>query len=316
MNTHDPEIQQLRENVNCAAVLERLPPPWALDRRESTKESLKYRRGDEILIVNHEGHGWWNPKGDEKGDVFNLVQFLEPGLNFGEVRKVLRPLAGVAPTLRPDARRKKRLTAAVAFADRWASRGRIERNSPAWLYLSEERGLPASVLAAAAAAGVLRQGAYGSPWFAHQDEAGVVTHIEIRSENWKGSVRRGVKTLFRLPGGPGLLPRLVLTEAAIDALSVAAIENIRADSLYAATGGGMGSRSIEIIAGLLSAMAGAPAALLCSATDANPPGERFAAQHARLAAEAGVAFERLRPPLEGADWNDILLRNIAAEANR
>jgi hypothetical protein len=36
--------------------------------------------------------------------------------------------------------------------------------------------------------------------------------------------------------GP-LLPRLVVTKAAIDALSLAAIENLRSDTLYAATGG-------------------------------------------------------------------------------
>ena len=33
-----------------------------LDRKESTKLSLKYRRGKgEILIVSHAGRGWWDP---------------------------------------------------------------------------------------------------------------------------------------------------------------------------------------------------------------------------------------------------------------
>jgi hypothetical protein len=35
-------------------VLERLPPTWRLDPAESTRRSLKYRRGaGEIVIVNH-----------------------------------------------------------------------------------------------------------------------------------------------------------------------------------------------------------------------------------------------------------------------
>jgi hypothetical protein len=44
MSRHDPEIEELRDKVHCAVVLERTPPPWKLDRKESTKLSLKYRR--------------------------------------------------------------------------------------------------------------------------------------------------------------------------------------------------------------------------------------------------------------------------------
>ena len=81
MTGHDPEIEELRDKVHCAVVLERTPPPWKLDRKESTKLSLKYRRGKgEILIVSHAGRGWWDPTSDAKGDVFGLVQRLEPGL--------------------------------------------------------------------------------------------------------------------------------------------------------------------------------------------------------------------------------------------
>ena len=98
MTGHDPEIEELRDRVHCAVVLERTPPPWRLDRKESTKLSLKYRRGKgEILIVSHGGKGWWDPTSDAKGDVFGLVQRLEPGLNFGHVRKRLREFAGMSP---------------------------------------------------------------------------------------------------------------------------------------------------------------------------------------------------------------------------
>jgi hypothetical protein len=72
---HDPEINELRDKVHCGVVLERTPPPWKPDRKESTKLSLKYRRGKgEILIVSHAGRGWWDPTSDAKGDVFGLVQ--------------------------------------------------------------------------------------------------------------------------------------------------------------------------------------------------------------------------------------------------
>ena len=102
MTGHDPEIEELRDKVHCAVVLERTPPPWKLDRKESTKLSLKYRRGKgEILIVSHAGRGWWDPTSDAKGDVFGLVQRLEPTLSFGHVRKRLREFAGLSPRFPP-----------------------------------------------------------------------------------------------------------------------------------------------------------------------------------------------------------------------
>jgi hypothetical protein len=96
--TQEAEIEELKASVSCAAVLERLPPVWLLDRRESTRRSLKYRRGaGEIVIVNHDGRGWWDPLSDAKGDIFTLVRHLDPGLNFTEARRVLRDFAGIAP---------------------------------------------------------------------------------------------------------------------------------------------------------------------------------------------------------------------------
>jgi hypothetical protein len=79
------------------------PPPWKLDRKESTRLSLKYRRGKgEVLIVSHGGRGWWDPTSDAKGDVFGLVQRLDPGLSFGHVRKRLREFAGLSPRFPPE----------------------------------------------------------------------------------------------------------------------------------------------------------------------------------------------------------------------
>jgi hypothetical protein len=107
-----------------------------------------------------------------------------------------------------------------------------------------------------------------------------------------------------LKGPP--LPRLVVAEAAIDALSLAAIENLRGDTLYAATGGGMGPGTIAALETLLVDLARIPDPLFCSATDANGPGDRFADRHQSLARRFGVRFARLRPPIEGGDWNEVL----------
>jgi hypothetical protein len=87
MSGQDAELELFRSGVNCAAVLETMSAGWKLDVKESTRRALKYRRGaGEIVIVNHDGRGWWDPQSPAKGDVFTLVQHLDPSLNFGEVR--------------------------------------------------------------------------------------------------------------------------------------------------------------------------------------------------------------------------------------
>jgi Toprim-like/Protein of unknown function (DUF3991) len=165
------------------------------------------------------------------------------------------------------------------------------------------------VLIAASDADAVREGFgggyYGSAWFAHRD-GDRVCHIEVRGPGFKGSLRGGVKTLFRLRG-IGKLPqnRLAVAEAPIDALSLAAVEGLRSDTLYAATGGGMGPGTVQALESVLAEMASLRDALLVSAADANKAGERYAARHAELAAAAGIRFARL-PPTIGADWNDVI----------
>ena len=304
MSGQDAELEQFRQSVSCAVLLERLGQPWLLDRKGSTRRALKYRRGEgEIVIVNHDGRGWWDPQSAAKGDVFDLVQLLDPGLNFGQVRKVLRPFIGLSPSY-PETPNAPQ-TDARPLGERWSARLRLRRGSPVWTYLASTRGLPSDVLAAADQVDVVREGPYGSAWFAHRSDGGAVSHIEIRGPDFKGSIRGGTKVLFRLPGARSGANRLAIAEAPIDALSLAAIEGLRPDTLYLATGGGMGPGTLEAIRHALATIVAHPAALLAGATDANKAGDRYADQHASLAKEAGVAFERLRPSV-GADWNDVL----------
>ncbi|TIU90457.1 MAG: hypothetical protein E5W09_33565, partial [Mesorhizobium sp.] len=69
------DVEKLRSGVLCAAVLERAG--FVVDPKESTKRAVKFRRGDEIIIVIHDGKGWFDPLSDAKGDVFRLVEHLE-----------------------------------------------------------------------------------------------------------------------------------------------------------------------------------------------------------------------------------------------
>ena len=173
--------------MSCAVVLEQHPPPWQLDKRESTKRCLKYRRGEgEIILVTQEGRGWWDPGSTAKDDVFSLVQHLEPSLNLGQVRRVLRPMAGVSPGFPEHLRMSGREKPALPFDVRWARCRLPSRCTAGWHYLTLERGLPEPVVVAAVRGGVLREGPSSSIWFAHLNEEGRLSGFEMRGPDYRG----------------------------------------------------------------------------------------------------------------------------------
>ncbi|WP_313606835.1 DUF3991 and toprim domain-containing protein [Rhizobium sp.] len=145
---------------------------------------------------------------------------------------------------------------------------------------------------------VLREGPFGSMWAAHTDSAGIVTGWEERGPDWRGFATGGNKVLFRLGAVDGL--RLCVTEAAIDAMSLAAIEGFREGTLYLSTGGGWSPKTEAALRHLLSL----PSARLIAATDADPQGEIFAEQLRALCEEMDRDWIRLRPSAD--DWNEVL----------
>ena len=312
MSGNDAELMELRAGVSCALLLER--DGYSLDKAESTRKCLKYRRGaGEVMIVNHDGQGWWDPMSQAKGDVFGLAQHLDPGLNFGQVRKLLRGMVGMSPAFPEAERRREKAEPCVPVAQRWGKRRRLSRGSATWTYLTATRGLPAGVLQAAGLFDAVREGPCGSAWFAHRDHEGQLTGIEMRGPDWRGFSEGTDKTLFRMPGGTGVLTRLVVCEAPIDALSLAALEALRPDTLYVSTTGGMGPHTLACLELLLQDLAGHPEGVLVAATDADTAGDRYAVQLAAMAQAAGVRSERLLPSGGKNDWNDILLaRRVVA----
>jgi hypothetical protein len=308
MSKQDKDIEWLKANVSCAVLLERLPPVWRLDRAESSRASPKYRRGEgEILIVNHNGRGWWDPLSDCKGDIFTLMQHIQPGLSFNKARHVLREFAGVAPTF-PEAHRVRQARAsALSVVQRWDRCPPLSDGSPAWLYLAAHRKLPERILIAARKAAAIREGPHGSAWFAHRDAAGCLTGIEMRGPDYRDLSAGGTKTLFRPPGGPGSLPRVALCEGSIDALSLAAIERSRDDTLYAATAGGMGPETVGMFQRLFFADSGDRPGRHADRRDGRRhyrPASCRPPQRSR--GRGGVRFDTILPPDGLNDWNDVL----------
>lgn len=299
------EIEQLREAVGCQAVLE--TSGFALDVKESTRRAVKYRRGSEIIIVTHSGRGWFDPLGEEKGDVFGLVAHLER-CDFLSGCARVAALSGFQPS-DPIWRRNDRepLTQA-SVAEDWACRRSPWPGSATWRYLRWQRSLPASVIRAAIARGLLREGPFGSVWAAHTDDVGHVSGWEGRGPEWRGFATGGAKILFRL--GPKQATRLCVTEAAIDAMSLAAIEGMRDETIYLSTGGGWAPAT----ATALRELATGEDIQLVAATDGNSQGDAYADRLRALAKDVGCSWLRLRPAAD--DWNEVLKKRESGKERR
>lgn len=298
------EIEKLREAVSCAAVLEQAG--FAVDMKESTRRAVKFRRGAEIIIVTHDGRGWFDPLSDDKGDVFALVCQLEH-LGFSEAVGRVGDLIGYTAT--PIVWKKP--PSKIETADlltRWQGRRLPATGSGAWRYLCWSRAVPISILRFAIAQGIVREGPFGSMWAAHTDSDGRVVGWEERGPGWRGFSTGGSKVLFRL--GMQDADRLCVTEAAIDAMSLAAVEDLRDDSLYLSTGGGWSPKTEAALVALLAR----PGAELVCATDANDQGDAFARRLQALAVQLNRPCLRLRPPAD--DWNDVLQERKREELRR
>ncbi|MGV1760581.1 DUF3991 and toprim domain-containing protein [Rhizobium sp. A22-96] len=287
------EIERLRERLSCAVVLEQAG--FELDRRESTRRAVKYRRGGEIIIMTHGGMGWFDPLSDGKGDVFALIGILQSS-NFAETLKAAVVLAGLTKSEPVQSVHKPRRDTAGVVA-RWLAKPLLRPNTPAFHYLAGARAIPVSTLQHAALQRLVRQGPHGSAWFAHEDDRGRCSGWEERGPQWRGFSSGGTKMLFRFGARSAL--RLCVTEAAIDALSLGSIEGERPDTLYTSTAGGWApatEAAIRQLAGRVD--------ILVAATDRNSQGEAFAGTLRQIAAQEGCGFQRLRPV--SGDWNEDL----------
>ena len=293
-NMDKREIEELREKVGCSALLAQ--DGWKIDRKESTRRSVKFRRDARIVIVIHGDRGWFDPLSDAKGDVFNLAEHLG-ARDFVEAAARVASLSGYVS---PPAtwRRETRPAPLRSVGERWSSRSALAPGSATWCYLTEGRGIPEAVVAAAADQNLLREGPHGSMWAAHRNADGELLGWEERGPEWRGFASGGSKDLFRF--GSSDAPRITIVEAAIDGMSLAAIEVQRPDTLYVSTGGGWSPATDRAIREL----AARPDVRLVAATDNNRQGDVYADRIREIALATCASFARSRPRAD--DWNEDL----------
>ena len=142
------DLEELRGKVPCSAVLE--DAGFALDLKESTRKAMKYRREAEIIIVIHDGKGWFDPLSEGKGDVFKLVEHLR-GVRFVKAMNEVADLVGYVPTDQHWERKPRDRKPDLSIPERWNARRRPWRGSATWRYLRDERLVPEAVIRAALA---------------------------------------------------------------------------------------------------------------------------------------------------------------------
>ncbi|MEA3537076.1 DUF3991 and toprim domain-containing protein [Rhizobium sp. CC-YZS058] len=288
------ELEALRARVSCEALLEQAG--YEIDMKESTRRAVKYRHGGNIIVVTHGGRGWFDPLGDEKGDVFGLAMVLKK-TTFPAAADAIAALVGFQLS-RPEWRPSRSAVSDEAIGDRWRCRRSPSPGSGAWRYLSWERSIPPAIVRQAIREDILREGPFGSMWAAHVQVDGSVVGWEERGPEWRGFSTGGSKLLFRF--GPSDANRLCITEAAIDAMSLAALEGSREGTVYLSTGGGWSPATDAA----LCELAERPGLTLVAATDANSQGDVYAERLRALAEASGCNWQRLRPPAD--DWNEVL----------
>jgi hypothetical protein len=121
----------------------------------------------------------------------------------------------------------------------------------------------------------------------------------MRGPSFKGFLAGGAKGVFVFTGSDAP-SRVVVCEAAIDALSLAAIDGACADTAYVSTGGGWGDAGNAAIGQLL-----AKARMVVAATDRGTGGELLAGRLEHLARRYRIPFKRRRPAAK--DWNEQLV---------
>ena len=189
------------------------------------------------------------------------------------------------------------------MADRWGRLPAVQQGSPVWRYLTEARALPDEIVRSAIRQDVLREAWGGTACFSHRDQGGILTSFEMRGPDFRGCPADSIKTLFRFGAEGTVIRRLVVTEAAIDALSVASLDLSREGTLYFSTAGGVGPEGIAALRALLAATASGQ---LLIAVDRGTGGERMTATLSALAEAAGVVHVRALPFDGRKDWNAVL----------
>ncbi len=256
------------------------------DEKASTRANPVLRApGLPKLVTRLRDNGHWvcfnTLDADDNGTAIDFM--LNRGLSFADIR----------------ARFGKPAAAARDFRSIW--REAAPHPAPEWLL---GRGIRQETLDACRP--LIRRDRDGRVLFAHRDQGRALTGFEIGPpDGARRFATGGTRRLFAVRAGTaGDLEALVITEGAVDALSLAQIERCPASHAFLSTAGAPSARQREQIG--LAARTLPNVRTVVLAQDGDEAGERQAETlRERLQVPPRITFQRRRPP-ENADWNDVV----------
>lgn len=295
---------------------------YEIDKRKSSKNSLVLKSGGDEIIVTRgdDGHDIYFSRGDER-DCGSIIDFVKNRVGDNNdklvrVRQALRPWApgAKAPSpKRPAAAPARPVAVSKDMAKVLAQAARLEPYQGS--YLADKRGLDVDIIKAFD----VREDSHGNACFVHRNRDGV-TGWEKRNAEFKGFADGGERGLYLAKPDADPVSRIVVTEAAIDALSHAQLR-YQPGTLYVSTGGSnLSPAQDELVRSLLVKH---PAAQLVLAMDNdafNKAGQAVAfeqragekmARHVAELAPAGMPIVRDTP--EEKDWNQDLQNVLELE---
>jgi hypothetical protein len=286
---------------------------YTLDRKNSSRNSVAMRgpTGDKIIIARDDkSRDWIYFSVTDDQDNGTIIDFVghRRRLSLGEVRKELRPWAGLDgnPPQRPPVTEfqahvepiKRDLAAVLA---QFAGCTPIANGHK---YLEEERGISRAVLDDPRFTGRIYTDRFDNAIFPHRDRNGVCG-FEVRNYRFKGYAKGGQKGLWF----SNTLPEdttLIICEGAIDGLSYHALHRPEY-TRYFSIAGEMNPMQRGLLASAVRKLPDSGMVLI--ATDRNTGGDHLAASICEIVSAAGrpdLGIDEHRPEREGQDWNNVL----------
>jgi len=293
------EIERFKRDINLVEYAEACG--YAIDRKESSRNSTVMRKGNDKIVVatDKDGHGIYFSTRDERdnGTIIDFVQRRQ-GLNLGDVRRELRPWIGeslfpTAPMWRKvvEERPGKPMpvgTYRSAIIVEWHGlelyRGR---------YLQDCRALSESTISMFS--GRIRQDKLANVCFRHGDHDGI-SGWEMKNHGFTGFSKGGKKTLFGTLVG-SRTQQVVVTESAIDVMSYHQLHG-RPGTLYLSTAGTMSERQRSLLRDVLTGDFKEQPVII--GMDADGQGRRYSDVIMMMRPDA------VRHEPKGKDWNEDL----------
>ena len=311
MHSREKELHKFKTQINLCEYAASFG--YEIDRKASSRQSVVMRNSSfEKLVISRNGSGHWiyfnvHDSGNDKGSIIDFIQ-TRKGLSLGEVRRALRFWVGAdmetsdaSKTIR-IADLKPTVNDAALVTSNWRAASEINSCKN---YLTADRRLPYSTLKDRVFADRIRIDSRSNILFPHWNLNQSLCGYELKNHKFTGFSPGGTKGLWcSRPRATDEV--VVLTETAIDSLSLAAILGTEKKRFFSTAG----QISPTQAACLRSAVSRMPNnAEIWLAFDNDDGGRKLAQQ---VSNELAVLPDNPRnvvmflPPQVGEDWNDVL----------